>query len=123
MISLGKSKFIDGIQHHLYEILEDDDWSEFPWAIPHEENQYWLPVKHMQKVNKGQAMDDYSKCKSCSEQDHEGIFCRCESRNMRIAKERRNRKESPWQPERLNPEDHIADAGKMVCDSLNSENK
>ena len=27
------------------------------------------------------------------------------------------------QPERLNPEDHIADAGKMVCDSLNTANK
>ena len=29
----------------------------------------------------------------------------------------------PSQPERLNPEDHIAGVGKLVCDSLNSENK
>ena len=27
------------------------------------------------------------------------------------------------QPERLNPEDHIADDSKMVCDSLNPDNK
>ena len=27
------------------------------------------------------------------------------------------------QPERLNPEDHIADVSKMVCDSLTPDNK
>jgi hypothetical protein len=27
------------------------------------------------------------------------------------------------QPERLNPEDHIAAAGKLVCDSPNNANK
>lgn len=27
------------------------------------------------------------------------------------------------QPERLNPEDHIRDVTKMVCDSLNTANK
>lgn len=65
----------------------------------------------MQKVNKGQVMDDYLKCTKCADQEHEGIFCRCEMRNIRVAKERRNRGESPWksllQPERLNPEDQL----------------
>lgn len=28
-----------------------------------------------------------------------------------------------YQPERLNPEDHIRDDTKMVCDSLNTANK
>ena len=27
------------------------------------------------------------------------------------------------QPERLNPEDHIAEDGKVICDSLNTTNK
>lgn len=50
MHSLGKSKFIDGIQHHLYEILPDDDWSQFPWRfVSDKENQYWVPVKHLRK--------------------------------------------------------------------------
>src|SRR6266478_7745321 len=39
---------------------------------------------NMQKVNKGQVLDDYYKCKSCLEKDHEGIFCRCEDRNIRV---------------------------------------
>ncbi len=59
---------------------------------------------NMQKDNKGQVMDDYLRCKSCMESDHEGQFCRCEGRNIRIAKEMRSRGESPWfksQPERL----------------------
>ncbi len=71
------------------------------------------------KVNKGQAMDDYLKCNKCSESDHEGKFCRCEDRNIRIAKVQRNKNESPWQPERLNPED----IRNNVCDSPNMENK
>ncbi len=37
-------------------------------------------------------MDDYLKCKKCPDSDHEGMFCRCEDRNIRIAKERRERK-------------------------------
>lgn len=56
------------------------------------------------KENKGQVMDDYLRCNSCKREDHEGQFCRCESRNIRIAKEIRSRGESPWsklQPERL----------------------
>lgn len=41
-------------------------------------------------------MEDYLKCDICKEQDHEGQFCRCEMRNLRIAKEMRDRKESWW---------------------------
>ena len=58
----------------------------------------------MQKDNKGQVIDDYLKCKSCMKSDHEGQFCRCEGRNIRIAKEIRSRGENPLsksQPERL----------------------
>lgn len=35
---------------------------------------------------------DYYKCSTCSEEDHEGhmkAFCRCEGRNIRVAKEQR----------------------------------
>ena len=32
---------------------------------------------------------DHIKCDKCSDEDHEGQFCRCEDRNIRIAKERR----------------------------------
>jgi hypothetical protein len=49
--------------------------------------------------------NDYLRCNSCVESEHEGQFCRCEERNIRIAKEMRSRGESPWtksQPERLN---------------------
>lgn len=41
-------------------------------------------------------MDDYYKCKICSAEEHEGhrrAFCRCESRNIRVAKEQRKRGE------------------------------
>jgi hypothetical protein len=54
--------------------------------------------------DKGQVMDDCLRCNVCAETDHEGKFCRCESRNIRIAKEMRTQGESPWitsQPERL----------------------
>ncbi len=40
--------------------------------------------------------DDYLKCSHCSQEHNEGIFCRCESRNIRIAKESRSRGNSPW---------------------------
>lgn len=45
MMALGQSKFIHGEQHHLYEIVDDDDWSQFAWMFHHEGNQYWVPVK------------------------------------------------------------------------------
>lgn len=56
MMNLCRSKFIDGIQHHLYEILDNDDWSSFPWRIEHEKDQYLLPIKHLQKDNKAEGI-------------------------------------------------------------------
>ena len=49
-------------------------------------------------------MDNYLNCNECAQEDHTGQFCRCESRNIRVAKEMRSRNESLWsksQPERL----------------------
>lgn len=63
-------------------------------------------LMNMQKVDKGQVMDDYLKCNKCLESEHDNWACRCEDRNIRVAKERRARGEIPWQksqPERLNP--------------------
>lgn len=37
-----------------------------------------------------------SKCDICSEKDHDGFFCRCESRNIEVAKELRIQGKSPW---------------------------
>lgn len=42
-------------------------------------------------------MEDFLKCFKCYEEDHEGAFCRCEMRNIRIAKEQRARGVSSWQ--------------------------
>jgi hypothetical protein len=47
--------------------------------------------------------DDYLKCIKCKEVDHEGIFCRCESRNIRIARERIKNGENPWSKEVKKP--------------------
>lgn len=41
-------------------------------------------------------MKDFLKCEKCSESEHEGIYCRCEMRNLRIAKECRANGQSPW---------------------------
>lgn len=39
---------------------------------------------------------DYLKCPKCSPENHEGIFCRCEARNIRIAKEQRFARKDLW---------------------------
>src|ERR1700676_2948743 len=36
------------------------------------------------------------KCSKCVPEDHEGFFCRCESRNMEVAKQLRDIGLSPW---------------------------
>ncbi len=41
-------------------------------------------------------MDDLLKCSTCPETDHEGQFCRCESRNIRISKQNRIDGKSEW---------------------------
>lgn len=35
-------------------------------------------------------------CEKCSTQNHEGFFCRCEMRNIEIAKLLRESEKSPW---------------------------
>ena len=37
-----------------------------------------------------------SKCDKCSPEDHDGFFCRCEMRNIEVAKELRKNDQSPW---------------------------
>lgn len=41
-------------------------------------------------------MDDFERCKKCPPEDHEDWACRCEDRNIRIAKERRKRGINSW---------------------------
>lgn len=51
----------------------------------------------LQKIlNIHEEMDDYLKCKKCTQKDHEDIFCRCEERNIRIARKKRLMGEDPW---------------------------
>src|SRR5260221_6121557 len=40
---------------------------------------------------------DIESCKICKAEDHEGRFCRCESRNIAIAKILREKGLSPWE--------------------------
>ena len=52
--------------------------------------------KKCKKMNeeKGYKSKDYEKCEKCPPEDHEGFACRCEMRNIRVAKEHRNNQES-----------------------------
>ena len=36
-------------------------------------------------------MDDFKKCSKCPPEDHVDWACRCEDRNIRVAKERRKK--------------------------------
>jgi hypothetical protein len=42
-------------------------------------------------------LDKDNYCEKCSVEDHEGVFCRCESRNIALAKELRQWNKSPWE--------------------------
>lgn len=42
------------------------------------------------------------KCCKCPTEDHDGIFCRCEGRNIKVAKMKREKGESPWIKEKDN---------------------
>lgn len=39
-------------------------------------------------------------CSKCPDSDHEGIFCRCEDRNIKVAKIMRDQGKSPWNKEK-----------------------
>lgn len=60
-------------------------------------------VVNLNGLSMNNYMDDYLKCPKCKKEDHEGVFCRCEDRNIRIAKERRARGESAWDKLRSKP--------------------
>lgn len=42
-----------------------------------------------------------SKCDKCAPEDHDGFFCRCEMRNIEVAKELRKNDQSPWKRSQL----------------------
>jgi len=60
MRALGKSKIINGVQHHLYEINPEEDWSEFDWLLSYdqepcgslkgESNWFWVPMRKYESV-------------------------------------------------------------------------
>jgi hypothetical protein len=35
-------------------------------------------------------------CDTCKKKDHDGVFCRCEDRNIALAKKQRKEGKSPW---------------------------
>jgi hypothetical protein len=35
-------------------------------------------------------------CSNCTKEEHEGYFCRCEGRNIRLAKQEREEGKSVW---------------------------
>ncbi len=35
-------------------------------------------------------------CPNCTKEEHEGYFCRCESRNIQLARQEREEGKSPW---------------------------
>lgn len=51
---------------------------------------------HEMKERVANKSEDYHQCMKCPPEKHEGAFCRCEDRNIRIAKERRSNKEDHW---------------------------
>lgn len=44
-------------------------------------------------------MYSIDKCEKCAPEDHEGKFCRCEARNIDVAKQMRDKGEFPWKTE------------------------
>ncbi len=40
--------------------------------------------------------EDDLKCKNCDDKYHDGFFCRCEDRNIKLAKKHREMGISPW---------------------------
>lgn len=53
-----------------------------------------MTITEEEKMEKEEYTIDF--CKKCPTDDHEGYFCRCESRNISVAKMLRERGESPW---------------------------
>ncbi len=49
-------------------------------------------------------------CSKCTKEEHEGYFCRCEDRNIRLARQIREEGKSPWNEMRK-----IREEGKSTC--------
>ncbi len=47
------------------------------------------------------------KCYHCKDEDHEGHFCRCESRNIQLSKYLREIGKSPWMKNSLEPVESV----------------
>lgn len=99
----------DGLKKYEFDSLEsfklwvDQELEKFKKenrVTDESKDRYFMALKsQFDKVleqNKDQLMIDYLKCSKCSDSDHEEQFCRCESRNIRIAKEKRSRGEGVW---------------------------
>ncbi len=48
-------------------------------------------------LSKCKCNDIALKCEKCASEDHKGYFCRCEMRNIALAKQLREKGMSPWQ--------------------------
>jgi hypothetical protein len=60
-------------------------------------DRYFIQFKNqLEESLKMQDEEIMERCPKCPESDHDGIFCRCEMRNIRIARAKRNNGESPW---------------------------
>lgn len=57
------------------------------------------------------------KCSKCPEEDHEGHFCRCESRNINLAKELRERGMTEW-GDKINHPKHYQGNGLEAIDVI-----
>jgi hypothetical protein len=62
------------------------------------------------------------KCSKCAAEDHHGHFCRCESRNIQLAKELRKRGISPWN-EKVNHPSRVQFKKYEVIDIIDDSGK
>lgn len=66
-------------------------------------------------------MNNITFCSECLPEDHDGVFCRCESRNIEVAKKLREGGQSPWE-KRQAPHQKLTDeeVKELICE-LNVE--
>ncbi len=74
-------------------------------------------LKKFEKEQKEEKMDDYLTCKICPQSEHEGFACRCENRNIRVAKEMRKRGDRVWKDNSSHLDQHLAKpAGERLAE-------
>jgi|SRR6185503_11410080 len=88
---LGLIEFETYEQALEWEILQLEEYKTTNKVIDEAKDRSYIDYK-----NSIQRIVD-SSCPKCVIEEHEGIFCRCESRNIQVAKRQRERHESPWQ--------------------------